>query len=60
MRTGDSALPQLLSDRNVPASAIVSLTGVAVSPGFFAFLFSPILDVRFSRRWSAVALAMVA
>jgi PAT family beta-lactamase induction signal transducer AmpG len=54
------AVPQLLGDRNVPATAIASLTAVAFSPGFYAFLFSPILDVRFSRRWYAVALAMIA
>jgi PAT family beta-lactamase induction signal transducer AmpG len=54
------AVPQLLGDRNVPATAIASLTAVAFSPGFFAFLFSPILDVRFSRRWYAVVLGIVA
>jgi MFS transporter, PAT family, beta-lactamase induction signal transducer AmpG len=54
------AVPQLLGDRHVPESAIAGLTAVAFSPGFWAFLFSPILDVRFSRRWYAVALALVA
>ena len=54
------AVPQLLGDRHVPAVAIAGLTAVAFSPGFWAFLFSPILDVRFSRRWYAVVLAMVA
>jgi hypothetical protein len=54
------AVPQLLGDRNVAAASIASLTAVAVSPGFYAFLFSPILDVRFSRRWYAVTLAMIA
>ena len=38
---GAFAVPQLLGDRNVPATAIASLTAVAVSPGFCAFLFSP-------------------
>jgi len=54
------AVPQLLGDRGVPEAAIASLSVVTVSPAFWAFLFSPILDVRFSRRWYATALAMVA
>ena len=54
------AVPQLLGDRNVPERAIAGLTAVAFSPGFYAFLVSPVLDVRFSRRWYAVVLAIVA
>jgi MFS transporter, PAT family, beta-lactamase induction signal transducer AmpG len=54
------AIPQLLGDRHVPEATIAGLTAVAFSPGFWAFLLSPILDVRFSRRWYAVALALVA
>lgn len=54
------AIPQLLGNRQVPESAIAGLTAVAFSPGFWAFLFSPILDVRFSRRFYAIALAAVA
>ena len=54
------AVPQLLDNRHVPEAAIAGLTAVAFSPGFWAFLFSPILDVRFSRRWYAGALALVA
>ncbi len=54
------AIPQLLGGRHVPESAIAGLTAVAISPGFWAFLFSPMLDVRFSRRWYAVTLALVA
>jgi MFS transporter, PAT family, beta-lactamase induction signal transducer AmpG len=53
------AVPQLLGDRNVPEAAIAGLTAVAFSPGFYAFLLSPILDVRFSRHWYAVALAVL-
>jgi MFS transporter, PAT family, beta-lactamase induction signal transducer AmpG len=49
------AVPQPLGNRNVPETAIVGLTTVAFSTGFYAFLLSPILDVRFSRRWYAVA-----
>jgi PAT family beta-lactamase induction signal transducer AmpG len=54
------AVPQLLGDRRVPEAAIAGLTAVAFSPGFWSFLFSPVLDVRFSRRWYAMVLAMVA
>jgi PAT family beta-lactamase induction signal transducer AmpG len=54
------AVPQLLSNRHVPESAIAGMPAMAFSPGFWAFLFSPMLDVRFSRRWYAVALATVA
>jgi MFS transporter, PAT family, beta-lactamase induction signal transducer AmpG len=54
------AIPQLLGNRQVPEAAIAGLTAVAISPGFWAFLLSPILDVRFSRRFYAVALAAFA
>ncbi len=53
------AVPQLLSARGVPEAQIAGLTAVAFSPGFWAFLFSPILDVRLSRRGYAVALAIL-
>jgi PAT family beta-lactamase induction signal transducer AmpG len=54
------AVPQLLGDRHVPESSIAGLTAIAFSPGFWAFLISPVLDVRFSRRWYAVVLAVIA
>lgn len=54
------AIPQLLGDRRVPEQAIAGLTAITFSPSFWAFLFSPILDVRFSRRSYAVALAAFA
>jgi MFS transporter, PAT family, beta-lactamase induction signal transducer AmpG len=54
------AVPQLLGNRHVPESSIAGLTAVAFSPGFWAFLVSPILDVRFSRRWYATVLAVIA
>lgn len=50
------AVPQILGTRQVPEASIAGLTAVAISPGFWAFLFSPVLDVRFSRRFYAVAL----
>jgi PAT family beta-lactamase induction signal transducer AmpG len=54
------AVPQILGDRQVPEAVIAGLTAVAFSPGFWAFLVSPVLDVRFSRRWYAVGLAVLA
>ncbi len=54
------AIPQLLGNRQVPEATIAGLTAVAISPGFWAFLFSPVLDVRFSRRFYAAGLAVFA
>lgn len=54
------AVPQLLGNRGVPESSIAGLTAIAFSPSFWAFLVSPILDVRFSRRSYAVLLAVIA
>src|SRR5580704_15813952 len=49
------SVPQLLSARQVPESTIASMTAVMMSSGFWSFLLSPVLDVRFSRRgYSAV------
>jgi PAT family beta-lactamase induction signal transducer AmpG len=53
------SVPQLLSARHVPESTIASMTAVMISPGFWAFLACPVLDVRFSRRWYSVATAGV-
>jgi PAT family beta-lactamase induction signal transducer AmpG len=54
------ALPQLLAARHVPEATIAAMSAVELSPGFWAFLLSPMLDVKFSRRWYACALALVA
>ncbi len=54
------ALPQLLAARHVPEATIAAMSAVELSPGFWAFLLSPMLDVRFSRRWYACALALLA
>lgn len=53
-------LPQLLSARHVAEATIAAMTAAMISPGFWSFLFSPVLDVRFSRRWYSVATAVVA
>jgi PAT family beta-lactamase induction signal transducer AmpG len=54
------SVPQLLSARHVPEATIASMTALMMSPGFWTFLVSPVLDVRFSRRWYSVATAVVA
>ncbi|CAN5368288.1 hypothetical protein BH09PSE2_BH09PSE2_01890 [soil metagenome] len=50
-------VPQLLAARHVPEAQIASVTAFALVPGFCGFLLAPMLDVRFSRRTYAVALA---
>lgn len=54
------AVPQLLSAHHVPEGTIAGMTAVMLSPGFWTFLTSPVLDVRFSRRWYAVVTAGIA
>jgi PAT family beta-lactamase induction signal transducer AmpG len=54
------SVPQLLSARHVPETTIAAMTAVMISPGFWGFLVSPVLDVRFSRRWYSVATAALA
>jgi PAT family beta-lactamase induction signal transducer AmpG len=51
------SVPQLLSARHVPETTIASMSAVIISPGFWTFLVSPVLDVRFSRRWYSVSTA---
>lgn len=53
-------LPQVLAGRHVPEPAIASTTALVASPTFFMFLISPLLDVRFSRRWYASVFAIAA
>jgi PAT family beta-lactamase induction signal transducer AmpG len=54
------SVPQLLSARHVPEGTIAAMTAAMISPGIWGFLFSPVLDVRFSRRWYSVATAVTA
>jgi MFS transporter, PAT family, beta-lactamase induction signal transducer AmpG len=53
-------IPQLLNARHVPEATISAMTAAMISPGFWTFLVSPVLDVRFSRRWYAVMTAVLA
>jgi MFS transporter, PAT family, beta-lactamase induction signal transducer AmpG len=52
------SVPQLLSARQVPETTIAAMSAVILSPGFWTFLVSPILDVRFSRRWYSAFTAL--
>src|SRR5271165_2061119 len=54
------SVPELLNARHVPEATISAMTAIAISPGFWTFLASPVLDVRFSRRWYAVVTALLA
>jgi MFS transporter, PAT family, beta-lactamase induction signal transducer AmpG len=50
-------MPQLMAAAHVPEAKIATMTAIGSSPGFWFVFFSPILDVRFSRRWYATLLA---
>jgi PAT family beta-lactamase induction signal transducer AmpG len=54
------SLPQLLSKQHLPESQITSITAWVFSPWCWIFLLSPMLDVRFSRRYYATVSAAVA
>jgi MFS transporter, PAT family, beta-lactamase induction signal transducer AmpG len=54
------SVPQLLSIRHVPETTIAAMSAVMASPGIWTFLVSPVLDVRFSRRWYSVVSAAMA
>ena len=50
-------IPQLLSAQHLPEPTIAGVTAILVSSGFWSFLLSPVLDVRYSRRWYATVMA---
>jgi MFS transporter, PAT family, beta-lactamase induction signal transducer AmpG len=52
-------LPQALAAQRVPETTIAAVTAVTFSPLLFMFLFSPMLDVWFSRRWYAAVLTIL-
>ncbi len=54
------SIPELLNARHVPESTISAVTAVAISPGLWSIVASPMLDVRFSRRWYSVVTAIAA
>jgi PAT family beta-lactamase induction signal transducer AmpG len=54
-----ATIPQLLAAQGVPQPEIASVTAVGLSPGFFYFFASPVLDVRFSRKVYAYGLGLI-
>ncbi len=53
-------LPEMLAAQGVPGGRIAAVIAAVLSPGFFVFLFSPLLDVRFSRRTYALVFSVLA
>jgi PAT family beta-lactamase induction signal transducer AmpG len=54
------AIPQVLATHHVTEARIAAITAMALSPNFWAVMFGPMLDVRFSRRWYATLFAALA
>ncbi len=52
-------VPGLLAARHTPEPKIAAVTAVAMSANFWAIIFAPFLDVGFSRRFYATALAAI-
>jgi PAT family beta-lactamase induction signal transducer AmpG len=53
-------MPQLLAALHVPEATIAGITAAAMSSNFWPFIFGPVLDVWFSRRFYATAFAALA
>lgn len=47
-------LPEMLAAQGIPGGHIAVIVAVIMSPAFWAFVLSPMLDVRFSRRTYAI------
>lgn len=45
------SIPRMLNEHQVPEAVIAAFTAITVSPGMWSIVASPMLDVRFSRRW---------
>jgi len=54
------SVPELLNARHVPEATISALTAITISPGMWSIVASPMLDVRFSRRWYSTVTVVVA
>ena len=53
-------VPEMLAAQGVSGGHIAVIVAAILSPGFWAFLFAPMLDVRFSRRTYALAFGFLA
>jgi PAT family beta-lactamase induction signal transducer AmpG len=54
------SLPEILAEQHIPEARIAVITAMALSPAFWVFLLSPILDVRFTRRFYSIASTLLA
>ncbi len=54
------SVPELLNARHVAEATISTMTAVTISPGMWSIVASPMLDVRFSRRWYSTITAIIA
>ena len=52
-------LPEMLAAQGVPGGRIAAVTAAVISPGFWVFAISPMLDVRLSRRSYALITALL-
>lgn len=52
-------LPQILAEQGVSGGHIAAITAAILSPSFWAFLFAPMLDVRFRRRTYALLFGLL-
>ncbi len=52
--------PEVLAARHVPETTIADVTALGLAGTFSFFLFSPVLDVQFSRRAYAIAMSLAA
>ncbi len=55
-----TAMGILLAARGVPVAKVGAISGIAFSPSFWAFLLSPVLDVRYTKRTYGFVLAGLA
>ncbi len=53
------SVPEMLAAQGIPAGHVATAAAVIMSPGFWGFLFSPILDMRLSRRTYALITGLI-
>jgi len=53
-------LPEMLAAQGIPGGHIAAITAAILSPGFWAFVLAPMLDVRLSRRSYALVFGLLA
>jgi PAT family beta-lactamase induction signal transducer AmpG len=55
-----TAIPILLRAQDVSVAEIAGLVSIGISPIFWIFVLSPVLDVRFSKKVYAIFFALLA